>query len=501
MNSSTLFLYKRLFAASALPIGLVLGLVFFSSCQKKHKPSFIVIAADRLSFNAFSCNEEKNNPQSGLSALCQESIRYSNAYTTSTQPAAAMGSLLTGSYPYQHSLHRGFDRLRPDIPLLQEYFKKQNYRTAFWSAGPGVLKKTGLARGFDLFDDSTFIGKPNYSVSFKEQTSLFRKWVDESSDPFFAVIYNSDLESFDEEENHQSKIEVFDERLGQFIRELKNDGLWEQNYVIVTGLQGRSEYGRSGETSFSNLHSENVNIAFFIKTPRQKGDEGVNLKIDSLSSLADFGYSLSKIIESHLPEPTEEIFPLSDYSKLWTENQLSGPVHSTKKLVESADTWTQDRRLKLATLFGNYIYIAGTEAALFNRLTDGLETINLAKTSESIVDENKFQTDILRKKTNSQMWDGPGEEKIKLIEYNRLYWSVFNQRDVLFESEKHRLAQHKKAQPISSLLIYYLNAKKEKDLLYDEARRISYNLAVENIWGLWNETKVWPQPAVKIENQ
>src|SRR6476620_7886720 len=100
MKSST-FLLKNSFAAAVL----ALSLLSLCSCQKKNKASFVILAVDRLSFNGFSCVDEKASALSGLAALCQESIRYTNAYTTSTQPAAAMGSFLTGAYPYNHSLH------------------------------------------------------------------------------------------------------------------------------------------------------------------------------------------------------------------------------------------------------------------------------------------------------------------------------------------------------------------------------------------------------------
>ena len=113
----------------------------FTSCSKKEKPSFLIIAADQLSFGSFFCGEDKTSTYSGLNTLCQESIRFSNAYTTSTQTAAAMGSLLSGLYPFQHQLHRSFDRISAKVPLVQEILKKQNYRTSFWSGKPTVLKK------------------------------------------------------------------------------------------------------------------------------------------------------------------------------------------------------------------------------------------------------------------------------------------------------------------------------------------------------------------------
>lgn len=497
MKSAT-FLHKKFIAAAML----VLSLLSLCSCQKKNKASFIILAVDRLSFNAFSCSDEKSSAQSGLAALCQESIRYTNAYTTSTQPAAAMGSFLSGTYPYNNSLHRSFDRINPDLPLLPEFFKKAGYRTAFWSGGPSILKKTGLSRGFDLFDDASFLNQINFTTSFSEQVKSFSNWVEESDEPYMAVIYNSELESFTAN-GSTNQIETFDEKLGRFIQELKSQGLWEKNYFVVMGLQGRSEYSRTDENSFSNLHTENINVAFFIKTPRQKGDEGINLKVDSPSSLSDFGYSMIRMADSTFARTTDHTFPIWDYSSLWSKSQLIGatPSFARKIVTESPDTWKKDLKIKFANVFGNYIFIEGEVASLFNRLNDGLETINLAKTSPELISENTVSLSELHKRTGSEIWAGPSVEEREIAEVNRRYWNSPEQREILFENEKKRLANEKKPHPLSTLLIYFQNTKKEKDLSYDEARRMSYNLAMENSWGLWDWNKPWPQPGVITENQ
>jgi len=497
MKSST-FLLKKKFAAAVL----ALSLLSLCSCQKKNKPSFIILAVDRLSFNAFSCSDEKSSAQSGLAALCQESIRYTNAYTTSTQPAAAMGSFLSGTYPYKNSLHRSFDRINADLPLLPEFFKKAGYRTAFWSGGPSILKKTGLARGFDVFEDSSFLNQINYTTSFSDQVKSFSNWTEESDEPFMSVIYNTELESFTES-TVATQIETFDEKLGRFIQELKTRDLWEKNYFVVMGLQGRSEYSRTDENSFSNLHTENINVAFFIKPPRQKGDEGINLKVDSPSTLADFGYSMIRMVDPGFNRIPDHAFSVWDYSPLWSKSKLSGstPPFSRKLVSESPDTWNKKLRIKFASIFGSHIFIEGNEPALFNRLNDGLETINLAKTSPELILENTSVLEELHKRSGSSVWSGPSEEEREIAETNKKYWNTPEQRELIFENEKKRLAKEKRPHPLSTLLIYFQNTKREKDSAYDEARRISYNLAMENSWGLWDWNKPWPQPGVMTENQ
>ena len=482
-----------LFKVPVIVLLIVTGLWSLTSCQEIKKPSFIIIAADQLSFNSFSCNEDRTTGISGLNTLCQESIRFSNAFTTSTQTAAAMGSLLSGAYPFQHRLHRSFDRINPEQPLLQEFFKSANYRTSFWSGNPAILKKTGLSRGFDVFDDSSFLNQSMYTMNFKEQTILFRNWANESSLPFFSVIYTSELESLNEGETQISSIENFDDKLGLFFNELKAGDLWETNYIVVLGLQGESEYNRPNESAFSNLHSENTNIALFVKPPRQKGDEGINWKIDSAVNLADLGYSLIKTINPLYNAIKDLQFPVWEFSGLWLKNENLS-VDTRRLIIETTNTWKPQLELRFALIFRNYLFIEANAGEFYNRLTDGLETIDLMKTQSLLTEEDFLSLEKLRQETNAVKWTDYQPPDYKWVISNKEYWSMPNSRRSVFQNEKNRLATSSTSQPLSTLLIYFQDPKIEKDAVYEDARRNSYNLAYENIWGLWNPQKVWPIP-------
>lgn len=478
------------------------GLLSFS-CQENRPPSFIIIAADQLSFESFYCSDERfTAAASGLNILCTESIRFSNAHTTSIHSAAAMGSLLTGKYPYQHRLHRSFDRLDPEVPVLAEMFRKQGYRTAFWSAKPTLLRKTGLARGFDLFDDTGFLSLSTFSMSFNQQAEQFKNWVGESREPFLAVIYNSDLQLLNEGEAQISNLEKFDESLGRFFQKLKDLNLWEKNYIAVAGLQGKSDYSRINESYLSNLHSENTNISLFIKPPRQKGDEGVNWKIDSTLTLADFGLSLIKTISPSFASEDEAFFPVRDYSGLWSQHEVDAIPNSPRYvLIESANTWKPQLELRFAIHYKNSLFIDGAQPEYYNRLTDGLETINLKRTESEFSEGHTQPLSEIRRSIGAEKWTRFRPAEYRWVTENQAYWSKPNSRAAVFEKEKQRIQKEKTTQPLSTLLIFFQNPKVEKNALYEEARRNSYNLSLENIWGIWDAKRQWPQPGDKTVNQ
>lgn len=414
-----------------------------------------------------------------------------------------MASLLTGRYPIEHRLHRHSDRIQPTWTQAQELYKKAGYRTAFLSANPSIMRNSGLARSFDWFEDSAFLNQVSYTTRFTEQTKQLLNWIDESDDPFFAVIYNSDLETLLDEDIGSAKLEDFDDKLGQFILTLKKNNLWESNYIIVAGLQGKSEYERPGETTYSNIHSENMNVAFFVKPPRQKGDEGISLKVDSLRTLPDFGLSLMKLAHPALIHTPTPEFDVVDDSELWASNNLSNLLPDQPQrniLLEAANTWSAQTELRFGIISGHSIYIEDETDQMFNRLNDGLETINIAEAGSEAVTPFSLKLSALHESLKVKKWVSYTNGPYEWVSSHHRYWFQSSQRNDVFEKERQRLSQDKQTQPLSTLLIYYLNTKKEKDSQYDEARRASYNLALENRWGLWDPNRVWPHP-VTTENQ
>lgn len=518
--------YVKVWKVVIFCFGLIAaGLLSLSGCESKQKPSFIIVAFDRLSFNAVSCSEDRPVLQSGFSVLCKEALRFTHAYTTSIQPAAAVGSLLSGSYPYRHGLHRSYSRIYSKQKLLSEIAANQGYRTSFFSGSPEIMKKTGLAKGFDLFDDLSFLDKKNYINTFKFQTDIALNWISNSPRSFLTVIHNSELESLSDAEADVTTLEKLDENLAHFFTSLKERNLWESNYVVVLGLQGASDYNRPNETSMSNLHSENTNIPLFVKPPRQKGDDGISWKIDSFVTTADLGWSLIKTIDEEFLKPIDEFLAIEDFSYLW-KNPTHQPENTPERriLVETVNPWSSAIETRYAILYGHFVYIENQSDELFNSLTDGLETIDISVNATSsqndFKNENRKIISTIREQTNQSSWKHYKTDLDEWIESNRKYWSDPNSRPALLEAEFARYEKTEVRQPLTALLVQNLlvtnrqealkklnlkldpaRPQSERDAYFEEARRQSMNLALENLWGLWGKNKAWNQSSVIKEYQ
>lgn len=418
----------------------------WTSCQKNDKPSVLIIALDKLSSDMVTCTEEPNANKSGLALMCKESIRFTHSYTTSTQPAAAMGSLLTGEYPIKHKLYRSFDRLKATNPTVAQIAKDKNYVTSFFSGSPFILKKTGLSDYFDLFDDSIASSPNEYEQDFRQQSRNFFQWLSGASlanrHPFFTVIYNSELNKLSTTETDQSSFEKLDEKLHDFFIEMKNENLWDNTYIVVVGLNGSNKFNRYNLNAQTNLHSENTNVATLIKIPRQKGDEGINWKNDLRISLSDIGYTLGCLLQNCKDE--DSLFPVINLATIWkTQNteemkkNLDRPI-----LVQTTATFPiKPNQHQFSILHSNYNFIQAPNHSfqMFNTISDKSELTDLSQHKNEDMEDSQKYLDYVLALENSQPALHSEEMEKSLETFQRLtqlnldYWTVPNSKDSILQ--------------------------------------------------------------------
>lgn len=523
--------------------------VFQTSCQSETKKSVLILAFDQLDNERLNCSEEKNDDNSGIALICKEFMRFTHAYTTSLQPAAAMGSILTGQYPLVHGVHRSFDLLDSKIKTAQEAAYSKGYRTGFFAGNPHVLKKTGLSKYFDTFDDSAAAQYSNQIIKdFKITSENFLDWQKEDSTPFFAVITNSEIDALNELDTTSTNLEKLDEKLFNFISELKDRGIWDKTYVYVVGLRGSNNYNRLNETAFLNLHSENTLISLLIKPPRMQGDEGISWKNDIPINLADVGYTLKNFFSSDEPSVLDG-FPLLNLSQFYSE--ASDSIASTRQLlVETSNTWIKSPlQLNFAIISPTLLIIdRKEETEIFNLATDRFEVVNLNNKKNAEQDlpniRRLFMTSITPIEDNGSIIARdylkntlPAAEffSLKISENHPLYLYWLNQQlknkqidkldltkldmaysgclnliskpptsisqlkschDSLFvDYLKFKHASLFDLSPEKAKLTYELSRKK----YFEEIKIAIWNLALENMWGLYQPNKVWYHPLIFVD--
>jgi arylsulfatase A-like enzyme len=114
----------------------------------------VLIVLDTVRADRVRCVEEGASLTPELDAFCKRSIRFTRASSTSSWTLPAHASLFTGLYPIEHGATQEHTRLDADAVTLAEILGARGYRTYGVSANPMVSRKSGLARGFDSFEET-----------------------------------------------------------------------------------------------------------------------------------------------------------------------------------------------------------------------------------------------------------------------------------------------------------------------------------------------------------
>ncbi|MBX3020832.1 MAG: sulfatase-like hydrolase/transferase [Bdellovibrionales bacterium] len=374
------------------PALILPALLWINGCEfnRDRKPSILVIAVEGLAFETLSCDSEQGEPEVGLRAFCEEAVRFSHAYTPSTLSQASMSSLLTGLYPVDHGVrHNGNDFLSARFKTLGETALGKRYHTLFVSGGPPIWRKSGLAQGFEIFEDQVDITPGMYYRRAEDVFKIATNWIehDTGGQPFLAVLFLADLQfpnvptKTDEgevrEKSEAAQVEEVSESIGTLVRWLKQKRLWNSTNIVLVGLNSLSRSETDTEPPPLSLRSDSTQVALFIKPARKERDNVIQWGVDRNVSLVDVGLTMFEWLGAEVPRSSlAEVQPQSLSSVLvksepkWEEDRLI--------LSETAwPDWLEGGGVRWAVRQNQFLYIHDTRPLIFNTRTDRMESLRL----------------------------------------------------------------------------------------------------------------------------
>ncbi|MEZ0391247.1 MAG: sulfatase-like hydrolase/transferase, partial [Pseudobdellovibrionaceae bacterium] len=411
---------KKIFLSIA-----VLGLSFaLGSCHwapSTSSSSMIIIAVDQLGVNEVNCDPQSpTQARSGIALICQESVRFTHAYTTSPLSGPALTSVLTGQYPFQHGLRSNSKSFLPGrVNTLTEVVQKRGYATSFFSGGAPILRKLNLQQGFETFDDAFTPTPQKLFKPFAESQEAFKTWLREiRSQNFFSVFYVPDLaftqtvtvSDLGQTRNlsFESQFEEFDESLYSFIQDLKSRNLWDSTLLVLVGLNGPDRGERSVELPNTNLFSERVQVGLLIKPSQKPRDQGLNWSYDGNLTLADLGVTFFEPFEPiHLKDLDFPVHSLQTVLK----SPFSEKKNPPERFILTESAWMEDQPIRYSLRWGQYLFILDEKPQIFNSLIDRFETSSL-KTHETSVRDLWSKIESIRQKKQWLLWPEPLYEKV-----------------------------------------------------------------------------------------
>ena len=436
-------------------VGLALGLgVAGCRLSSSSKPSALVIAVDQFGLNQINCYDEDNeDSNSGIALLCQESVRFTHAYTTSILSGPALTSVLTGQYPFQHGLRSNKKNfLSSKSVTLAEVAQKQQVATAFFSGGAPILRKLNLQQGFEVFDDHFAPTQTRLHRPFSRLQKLFENWYqDNRGRSFLAFFYVPDLAltqtptTNDRGEarnlSYESQVEEFDESLWHFIHSMKERKIWDSTTVVLVGLNGPDTTERAGELANTNLYSERTQVGLLIKPARRNSGETNSSSYDGGVNLADLGNTLIELYGDWKSDSTWPLMSLNGILK-----STSSPEIEERPLrIETA--WSEAAGIRTAIRWGANLFLLDEKPRIFNSLTDKLETVPVRPSDPSVrekwqdleerIDSSKITlwSDLppatwIKWKGISHLWSLPAGSIDRPISFERLAHRLYDDSEI-----------------------------------------------------------------------
>lgn len=371
--------------------------LFFTvtGCQltSRTESSYLIIAVDRLGFDTMTCDETflSERELDGFLSFCNQSVRFTHAFTSSTLSVPAISTLLTGLYPVEHKVRDNGNRPLPaELETIAEIAYRKKYHTSFFSSGAPVLRKSGLAQGFYHFDDNIEPNWTSLSRSAKDVTKLFADWHERESYPskFFSLMYLSDLQlshaklrskQFGESERgFMGRLKKIDDALVYIETVLKDRTAWNSTTVILVGLNGNPKE-RVGEFASINLHSDNTQVVLMVKPAQKPRDEPLSWAVDWPVSIVDLGVTLYDWLGEDISdkENFNEAFPRVSLRGL-IEKMEPPPASSRILWVESGwPEWQFKKQIRWALRWDQFLVILDRDPKIYNTLLDRPEMVKV----------------------------------------------------------------------------------------------------------------------------
>jgi arylsulfatase A-like enzyme/Tfp pilus assembly protein PilF len=248
-------------------------------------PVFL-ISIDTLRSDHLPAYGYKGVATPNIDKLRADSILYERAYSHVPLTLPSHVTILTGMLPGDNGIRDNMGyRLAASVPTLPGVLKKNGYATGGAVSAFVLRRETGIARGFDFFDDATKATAGELVLGHiqrigGETLHASQKWIDAQHDkPFFFFLHLYDPHSpyeppepfFSAWPNHyDGEIAYDDSVLGELLDELKRNGVYDKALIILLSDHGEGLNDHGEEEHGMFVYREALQVPLLVKLPKSR---------------------------------------------------------------------------------------------------------------------------------------------------------------------------------------------------------------------------------------
>ena len=147
-------------------------------------PNILLITVDTLRADAVGAYGNRRGATPWMDRLAAAGVRFETTHAHNVVTLPSHANILSGVYPTDHGVrdNAGF-RFPDSTATLATRLKARGYATAAFVSAFPLASRFGLARGFDVYDDSFVDARPRTPLLEQERpgtetVALARRWID-----------------------------------------------------------------------------------------------------------------------------------------------------------------------------------------------------------------------------------------------------------------------------------------------------------------------------------
>ncbi len=278
--------------AGLLALGLALAAIGGLACKRSARGEavfagapVVVISIDTLRADHLPAYGYEGVATPALDRLARDAIVFENAYSPAPLTLPAHVSLLSGQLPPAHGVrdNLGYTFVGNQAATLQGLLKARGYATGAVVSAYVLHRSTGLAAGFDFFDDAVDVSSGDPSIGQaqrpgSETARLALDWLaGVEARPFLLFLHLYEPHSpYDPPEPYRSRyaavpydgeIAAADAIVGGVVLDLKRKGVYDRALIVLLSDHGEGLNQHGEEHHGILLYREALHVPLLVKLP------------------------------------------------------------------------------------------------------------------------------------------------------------------------------------------------------------------------------------------
>ena len=264
----------------------------------------ILISIDTLRADHLPAYGYKAIKTPAIDALAADGVVFERAYAHSTQTLPSHASMMTGRLPFENGVRDDEGAaLGADERPLAQMLRDRGYATGGVVSSGLLRRATGLARGFDFFDDDVPAGDGDLSPAARHRSGaaseeIAERWLGGLGTTRLFLFLHLDEPRAPRASSYDETITSADAVIARFVQYLKAHQLYDQSTILLVSDHGEGlgDHGEQEHGLF--LYNETIHVPLIVKPA---AGVGAGRRIADVAQLADIVPTVLDLVKA--PQP------------------------------------------------------------------------------------------------------------------------------------------------------------------------------------------------------